>query len=112
MGGGSSPRYLPLRGGDSHRASPVGILSGVKCLLEEWAPPQNCGRVETPEAMKLAVHEIGELHRGLSGHVTAEIVGLLFLKTLERVTEARDAYFSFIDLFTLGWEHVSPLQLQ
>lgn len=69
----------------------VGNLSRVKCLLDEWAPPQNWGRVEIPEVMELALHEIGDCLGALRGCVAAGIVGWLFLETLKRVTQERDA---------------------
>ena len=67
----------------------MGNWSRVKHLLEGWGLPQNWGRVETPEATELALHQIEDCLEDLSGCVVASIVGSLFIQKVESVIEER-----------------------
>ena len=49
-----SPLYVGLPNGETL----VGNWCRVKHLLEGWRLTQNWGRVETPEAAELALHQI------------------------------------------------------
>lgn len=71
MDGGASPQDPPCVVRIHLGNSPVGICSGVKYLLEEWAPTQHWGRVGTLEAVELALCKIGNTLGELSGHGVA-----------------------------------------
>ena len=67
----------------------VGMVSVAKCLLEEWASPQNLGKMGVLEAVESAPCKIRDSE--LSGHEVAGKVGWLFLAALESVTNERNA---------------------
>lgn len=94
---GASPGNPPVNGGNSPGDSPAGIWTGVKHLIDEWAPPQNWRKVETPKAVMLILHEITDCLGGLSDCGAAGTVGWLFLMALERTTKERDALQCCLD---------------
>lgn len=59
---------------------PVGMWAKAACLLEGWAPPQDCGEVEVvPKAEELALHEKGNSLEEQSACEAAETGGWRFL---------------------------------
>ena len=81
-----NPLYVALPTGEPL----VGNWSRVKHILQWWGLPQDWGRVETPEAAELALHEIEDFIEALSGHVADGIVGSLFLEIMENVIKERE----------------------
>lgn len=71
MDGAGSPGHTPINGASTQGAL-VGNWSRVKHLVDEWAPPQDWGRVG---AVELALHVIRDFLGELSGCVVAGIVG-------------------------------------
>lgn len=64
--------------------------SRVKHLLEGWSLPQTWGRMETPEAAELALHQTEDCLELLSGRGVPGIVGSLFIQIVESVIEERE----------------------
>lgn len=93
MGGGYSSGDS-LVDEDSSRDISVGMWSGVNCLLEEWKPSLNWGRMGTLEGVELAFCNTGNSLGKLSGHKVAGKVRWQFLMALVMVTKERDTHFS------------------
>lgn len=104
--GGDMPRTSPVDGSECSRGcsftksppsaglpvgeSLLGNWSRAKYHLEGWGFPQNWGRVETPEAVELALCEIEDYLEALSVCVAAGILGSLCFLVVKSVIEERE----------------------